>query len=228
MSNILSEISLYDTIYKLKDDNAVTQEQLEEALANIDMSEIESHIANKSNPHEVTAEQVGALPVTGGTIDGNLDVLNKIAASNIEVDAILANDFSAENIVANNIIAFNEFQMGDWETGIIILTPDVSNADGNQPGIVIANPDRGGATLYVDENNRLMVDSSTVATLDDIPTTAEQVGAVTKEYVDEAIANNTSSGIYVQATAPENPKDGDIWVDLSDETTYIYAEGETF
>ena len=35
MSNILSEISLYDTIYKLKDDNAVTQEQLEEALANV-------------------------------------------------------------------------------------------------------------------------------------------------------------------------------------------------
>ena len=58
--------------------------------------------------------------------------------------------------------------------------------------------------------------------------TAEQIGAVTKEYVDEAIASNVSSGIYVQATEPENPKDGDIWVDLSDETTYIYAEGETF
>lgn len=38
MSNILSEISLHDTIYKLKDDNAVTQEQLEEALGNIDVS----------------------------------------------------------------------------------------------------------------------------------------------------------------------------------------------
>lgn len=50
----------------------------------------------------------------------------------------------------------------------------------------------------------------------------------TEEYVNEAIAGNVSSGIYVQATAPENPKDGDIWVDLSDETTYIYAEGETF
>lgn len=50
----------------------------------------------------------------------------------------------------------------------------------------------------------------------------------TEEYVDEAIAGNGSSGIYVQATAPENPKDGDIWVDLSDETTFIYAEGEAF
>lgn len=37
MPNI-SEISLHDTIYKLKDDNAVTQEQLEEALGNIDVS----------------------------------------------------------------------------------------------------------------------------------------------------------------------------------------------
>lgn len=63
MSNILSEISLHDTIYKLKDDNAVTQEQLEEALGNIDMSEVETHVADKNNPHEVTAEQVGAATI---------------------------------------------------------------------------------------------------------------------------------------------------------------------
>lgn len=30
------------------------------------------HIENKENPHEVTAEQVGALPLTGGTLSGNL------------------------------------------------------------------------------------------------------------------------------------------------------------
>lgn len=30
------------------------------------------HIANKSNPHKVTAAQVGALPLSGGTLTGNL------------------------------------------------------------------------------------------------------------------------------------------------------------
>lgn len=31
-----------------------------------------SHINNKSNPHGVTAAQAGALPITGGTLTGNL------------------------------------------------------------------------------------------------------------------------------------------------------------
>ena len=31
-----------------------------------------THTSNKSNPHGVTAAQVGALPLTGGTLTGNL------------------------------------------------------------------------------------------------------------------------------------------------------------
>ena len=30
--------------------------------------ELNEHIADKNNPHEVTAEQTGALPLAGGTI----------------------------------------------------------------------------------------------------------------------------------------------------------------
>lgn len=53
MPNILSEISLYDTIYKLKDDNAVTQEQLEEALNNIDAStKVYAQPNEPTNPKE--------------------------------------------------------------------------------------------------------------------------------------------------------------------------------
>lgn len=33
---------------------------------------VNRHIADKSNPHGVTAAQVGALPLTGGTLTGNL------------------------------------------------------------------------------------------------------------------------------------------------------------
>lgn len=37
-------------------------------------TKVNAHIANKSNPHGVTAEQVGALPLTGGTINGSLKI----------------------------------------------------------------------------------------------------------------------------------------------------------
>lgn len=39
---------------------------------NVKDSTARDHIANKSNPHKVTAAQVGALPLSGGTLTGNL------------------------------------------------------------------------------------------------------------------------------------------------------------
>lgn len=136
MSNILSEISLHDIIYKLKDDNAVTQEQLEEALANIgntsvviqteeptdtsviwidpddnnldefdivktvnhirpdtngniqleievDMTKVENHITDKNNPHEVTAEQIGAVTkeYVDNAIFGNIADITLLATN---------------------------------------------------------------------------------------------------------------------------------------------------
>ena len=36
------------------------------------ITDLISHIGNKSNPHNVTAAQVSALPLTGGTLTGNL------------------------------------------------------------------------------------------------------------------------------------------------------------
>lgn len=35
---------------------------------------IANHLANENNPHGVTAAQVGALPITGGTVDGEFKV----------------------------------------------------------------------------------------------------------------------------------------------------------
>ena len=43
----------------------------------------EDHIANKDNPHEVTAEQVGAVPSTGGTVNGDLFVSGNLMAGEI-------------------------------------------------------------------------------------------------------------------------------------------------
>lgn len=43
---------------------------INETKSAIDM--INEHEANENNPHGVTAAQVGALPITGGTLTGNL------------------------------------------------------------------------------------------------------------------------------------------------------------
>lgn len=40
----------------------------------------------------------------------------------------------------------------------------------------------------------------------------------TEKYVDETIAENLTSNIYVQADEPENPEEGDFWVDTDDDT----------
>ena len=39
---------------------------------------IAKHLANENNPHDVTAEQVGALPITGGTLTGALNAGEKV------------------------------------------------------------------------------------------------------------------------------------------------------
>lgn len=52
----------YDPWVKLTDSDDLSK------ISNI----INSHIANENNPHKVTAAQVGALPLSGGTLTGNL------------------------------------------------------------------------------------------------------------------------------------------------------------
>ncbi len=44
--------------------------------AKADASALTSHIGNQANPHGITAAQVGALPLAGGTIAGNLTLKN--------------------------------------------------------------------------------------------------------------------------------------------------------
>ena len=48
--------------------------------AKADGASTSAHISNTNNPHGVTAAQVGALPLTGGTLTGNLDIAKTIAS----------------------------------------------------------------------------------------------------------------------------------------------------
>lgn len=56
---------------KLADANHYTDQKL---AAKADATAVTDHAANTNNPHQVTATQTGALPLTGGTITGDLSV----------------------------------------------------------------------------------------------------------------------------------------------------------
>jgi hypothetical protein len=62
----------------------------------------ESHSSNKSNPHSTTAAQVGALPISGGTLTGSLTVNGNLTANTLNLSG-------GQTInISNGILSFNE------------------------------------------------------------------------------------------------------------------------
>lgn len=45
---------------------------------------LDNHTANTGNPHSVTAEQVGALPITGGTMENAITLNGVILTEGID------------------------------------------------------------------------------------------------------------------------------------------------
>ena len=64
------------------DDNAAEPIDTTPDLATQLQKFIDDHKNDKNNPHNATAEQVGALPITGGTVNGSLEVVGRIIAHN--------------------------------------------------------------------------------------------------------------------------------------------------
>lgn len=95
-------------------------------------ADLTGHTGNKSNPHGVTAEQVGALPLSGGTINGELTVnssLRVVSDQPVEIGRYL--DFHTGKDDASDY------------SGRMILNPDTGNVewsnavDGNKSGFVV-------------------------------------------------------------------------------------------
>ena len=59
------------------------------------ISELISHLGNKSNPHGVTAAQTGALPISGGVISGRLGLANGYGS--------IASDKNCTTIITKNL-----------------------------------------------------------------------------------------------------------------------------
>lgn len=69
---------------------------------------VSSHIEDKDNPHGVTAEKIGALPTTGGTMTGPINMngqgISGLPAPTSENDAARKTDVENAKIPAANII----------------------------------------------------------------------------------------------------------------------------
>lgn len=82
--------------------NLATPEQLS---LKADKSALDNHEVNTNNPHKVTAAQVGALPIIGGTLAGDLAVGEEFAGSRT---LSIASDNGAQGIVLQGGISNGE------------------------------------------------------------------------------------------------------------------------
>lgn len=108
------------------------------------ITELIAHIVNKSNPHEVTAEQIGALDNSGDSMSGDLDMslnnitsIGKISFGNEDN----AYTFGIEGMVDGNVPIMN---LIDEDTGMMGVL--IRNVDTPQEGMDAVNK------YYVDEN----------------------------------------------------------------------------
>ena len=103
---------------------------------NILSTTIDQHISDTNNPHKVTAAQVGALPLTGGTLTGDLAVGEEHTASR---KLTVAADNGANGIT---------LQGGNSHGSGSSITVGGSNGIGGE--VIIKQGGYAGGTLYVE------------------------------------------------------------------------------
>lgn len=101
------------------------------------------HSQTTGNPHGTTAEQVGALPITGGTISGDLGVNGKLVQGTPNADASIAsmNRLASDLFIEGNGSAPNNPQVAGFYLG-------KSATDGNRHLDIVS----GDTYSYIDFN----------------------------------------------------------------------------
>lgn len=99
----------------------------------------DSHVVNTENPHVVTAEQTGALPLTGGELTGDVTSSGAITAatltSNGDINAA-ANVYVAQDIIVTGAVV--GIEGGTLGNAVIEDLADTYTTD-NTGRIVVAN-----------------------------------------------------------------------------------------
>lgn len=111
--------------------NLATPEQL---LLKADKSALDNHEVNTNNPHKVTAAQVGALPIIGGTLTGDLAVGEDHSVAR---KLTVASDSQGNGIT---------LQGGSINSGSSV---DIGGADSGGGSLNVMGGGYYGATVYI-------------------------------------------------------------------------------
>ena len=168
--------------------------------------------------------------ITIGSVDTNLDGVDILGNGNAvtsgsyntktnKVVLIKGETFATKTEHDNHVTNYNTFK-DDFDSkfnlnlseGSLEIVDDPEKTGSNTQNILARFDSEGLTTVGATFINPITVGEPEADT-----------DAATKKYVDEVIANNASSGIYIQATEPTNPKDGDLWVDTDDEEQTVLA-----
>ena len=128
-----------------------------------------NHLANKSNPHGVTASQAGALPTTGGALSGALTVIDNFNV-NKTYDSL---EYKTYLRPVNYSIGNN----GEYSTGLIHYKGDQNNAQlmFNKDGVMLRDNVNAKAYKLYGQHNK---------------PTPEEIGAVSRaEWEANLLAN---------------------------------------
>ena len=151
-----------------------------ETAFNAALSNVPSHIANHSNPHKVTAEQVGALPLSGGTMTGTIafskDAQNgkpviDFSMDNVERALYSSSDGSMQLVTASKVSNLGSLLTVHSSAGIEMK----SRGDTTGSGILVND-----SLIYMEATDGVKITKVPTPTTDTMPTP--------KSYVDSAIA----------------------------------------
>lgn len=150
--------------------NLATPEQL---LLKADKSALDNHEGNTKNPHKVTAAQIGALPLAGGTLTGDLAVGEAFAGSRT---LSIASDNGAAGITLQGGTSYGNgsiLTIGGSSVGGATLNVNGGAMRGGHV-IVGASPSCGGILEVQGINASIKKDGKEVATEEQVNVKADK------------------------------------------------------
>ena len=156
-------------------------------------AQFDSHLRSTSNPHAVTAEQAGALPLTGGTLTGDLAVGEEHTASR---KLTVASENGANGITLQG-------GTSSFGTGSSI---DIGSSSGLGGSLSVHGGGTGGGYVYIGggpyDSGHLFVGNATgVDMAASIKKGDKEVA--TEEYVDDKVSNTLLGDVALKADRSE-------------------------
>ena len=156
-------------------------------------AQFDSHLRSTSNPHAVTAEQAGALPLTGGTLTGDLAVGEEHTASR---KLTVASENGANGITLQG-------GTSSFGTGSSI---DIGSSSGLGGSLSVHGGGTGGGYVYIGggpyDSGHLVVGNATgVDMAASIKKGVKEVA--TEEYVDDKVSNTLLGDVALKADRSE-------------------------